>query len=133
MDGIYQTSVQAPKPVTTDSYKYSDAAASVASSASMPQSQVQNSAPKGSFPQGSEGRPAPTDDQINAAIEKANRKAHFGHTNAEFSYHEATKSISVKIIDDRTNEVIREFPPEETLDMISKMWELAGIIVDEKR
>ena len=30
-------------------------------------------------------------------------------------------------------EVIKEFPPEETLDMIAKVWELAGILVDEKR
>lgn len=74
-----------------------------------------------------------TDDEIRQAIASANRRAHFGHTNAEFSYHEPTKRISVKIIDKDTNEVIREIPPEETLEMISKMWELAGIMVDEKR
>jgi flagellar protein FlaG len=127
MDGIYQTSsVQAPKPISTDSYQYSDAAASASVSApSTPSPQPAVSS--------SEGKQTPSDDQVKAAIEKANRKAHFGHTNAQFSYHEATKSISVKIIDQQTNEIIREFPPEETLDMISKMWELAGIIVDEKR
>ncbi|MBR4341408.1 MAG: flagellar protein FlaG [Lachnospiraceae bacterium] len=77
----------------------------------------------------------PTDEEVKAAINQANKrsKALFGHANAEFSYHEATKRISVKIVDQDTNEVIREIPPEETLDMISKMWELAGIIVDEKR
>ncbi len=74
-----------------------------------------------------------TPQQIKSAISSANRRAHFGHTNAEFSYHEATKRISVKIIDKDTNEVIKEIPPEETLEMISKMWELAGIMVDEKR
>lgn len=77
--------------------------------------------------------PNPSEDEIKNAINQANKRARFGHTNAEFSYHEATKRISVKIIDQDTNEVIREIPPEETLDMISKMWELAGIIVDEKR
>ena len=30
-------------------------------------------------------------------------------------------------------EVIKEFPPEKTLDMIAKVWEVAGILVDEKR
>lgn len=79
------------------------------------------------------GKGQPTADEIKSAIASANRRAHFGHTNAEFSYHEATKRISVKIIDEETNEVIREIPPEETLEMISKMWELAGIMVDEKR
>ena len=31
-----------------------------------------------------------------------------------------------------TKEVIKEYPPEETLDMIAKVWEIAGILVDEK-
>jgi flagellar protein FlaG len=39
----------------------------------------------------------------------------------------------IKIIDKDTKEVIKELPPEETLDMIAKVWELAGIFVDEKR
>lgn len=75
----------------------------------------------------------PSADEIKTAISSANKRAHFGHTSAEFSYHESTKRISVKIIDEDTNEVIREIPPEETLEMISKMWELAGLMVDEKR
>lgn len=81
----------------------------------------------------SENGEQPTAEEIKSAINQANRRAKFGHANAEFSYHEETKRISIKIVDQDTNEVIREIPPEETLDMISKMWELAGIIVDEKR
>ena len=34
---------------------------------------------------------------------------------------------------EETKEVIKEFPPEKTLDMIAKVWEMAGIMVDEKR
>lgn len=71
--------------------------------------------------------------QIESAIRNANHRAKFGHTNAQFTYHEKTKRISIKIIDRETNEVIKEIPPEETLEMISKMWELAGLLVDEKR
>ena len=33
----------------------------------------------------------------------------------------------------KTKEVIKEFPPEKTLDMIAKVWEMAGLMVDEKR
>ena len=54
-------------------------------------------------------------------------------TKCEFSYHEETKRVSIKVIDAETEEVIREIPPEETLEMLSKMWELAGLMVDEKR
>lgn len=39
----------------------------------------------------------------------------------------------VKVVDTQTNEIIREIPPEKTLDMFVKMLELAGIFVDEKR
>ena len=32
-----------------------------------------------------------------------------------------------------TNEIIREIPPEKILDMVAKMWDTAGLIVDERR
>ena len=75
----------------------------------------------------------PSKDEIQKAINAANKKAYFGHTTAQFSYHEETHSIAVKIMDAETSEVIKEIPSEETLEMISKMWELAGIMVDERR
>ncbi|MBP1753968.1 MAG: hypothetical protein H6Q59_366 [Firmicutes bacterium] len=75
-----------------------------------------------------------SDQQIKNAISRANSKIKSMHrTRAEFSYHEETKRISIKVLDEDTNKVIREIPPEETLDMLAKMWELAGILVDEKR
>lgn len=67
------------------------------------------------------------------AIDKVNAKIVPSKTRCEFSYHEDTKRVSIKVIDQNTEEVIREIPPEETLDMLSKMWELAGILVDERR
>mgnify|MGYP003554300472 FL=1 len=51
----------------------------------------------------------------------------------QFGVHEATNRITIKIVDRDTKKVIRELPPEKTLDMIAKAWELAGILVDEKR
>lgn len=67
------------------------------------------------------------------AIQKANRAISGGTRRFEFSIHERTKQIMVKVIDSDTNEVVREIPPEKTLDMVAKMWEMAGIIVDERR
>lgn len=91
-------------------------------------------APAPSAEQGkSQQQSQPSKDEIQKAISAANKKAHFGHTNAQFSYHEETHSIAVKIMDAETSEVIKEIPSEETLEMISKMWELAGIMVDERR
>ena len=64
------------------------------------------------------------------AIERANKTLMGINTNFKFSIHEDTKAIMVKVINSETQEVIREIPPEKILDMVAKMWELAGLIVD---
>jgi len=66
-------------------------------------------------------------------IEKANKAIEGATCSFEYSIHEQTKQIMVKVIDNKTKDVIREFPPEKILDMVAKMWEVAGIIVDERR
>lgn len=66
-------------------------------------------------------------------IEKANKAITGATCNFEYSIHEGTKEIMVKVINKETQEVIREIPPEKILDMVAKMWELAGIVVDERR
>ena len=72
----------------------------------------------------------PTDEQIRKAVEKLNKS--MPNSEAVFGIHERTNRVTIKIVDKGTKEVIREFPPEKTLDMIAKVWELAGILVDER-
>lgn len=71
--------------------------------------------------------------KIKDAVDKVNQKIVPSKTRCEFAYHEDTNRISIKVIDQVTEETIREIPAEETLDMLSKIWELAGLMVDEKR
>lgn len=71
--------------------------------------------------------------KIKDAVDKVNQKIVPSKTRCEFSYHEDTNRISIKVIDQTTNETIKEIPAEETLDMLSKIWEFAGLMVDEKR
>ena len=71
--------------------------------------------------------------KIKDAVDKVNQKIVPSKTRCEFAYHEDTNRISIKVIDQATEETIREIPAEETLDMLSKIWELAGLMVDEKR
>lgn len=66
-------------------------------------------------------------------IEKANKAITGATCRFEYSIHEGTKEIMVKVINKDTQEVIREIPPEKILDMVAKMWELVGILVDERR
>ena len=61
------------------------------------------------------------------------RKVLNNNTIAEFGYNEPTNRITIKIKDKDTNEVIKVIPSEKALEMLAKAWELAGIIVDERR
>ena len=78
-----------------------------------------------------EGGKQPNNEQIKKAVETMNKK--MSNSEAVFGIHEATNRVTIKIIDKDSKEVIRELPPEKTLDMIAKVWEMAGILVDERR
>ena len=72
-------------------------------------------------------------EQLKKAIAEMNKKINNTNQEAVFGVHEQTNRVMIKIIDKETKEVVKEFPPEKTLDMIAKLWEMAGILVDEKR
>lgn len=71
--------------------------------------------------------------QLKKAVDDINKRAVDDQSEAVFGIHDKTNRITIKIIDKKTKEVIKEFPPEKTLDMIAKVWEMAGLMVDEKR
>jgi len=69
--------------------------------------------------------------RIKEAVEEMNKK--IANSEAQFGIHEATNRVTIKIVDKQTKEVIKELPPEKTLDMIARIWDMAGLLVDEKR
>jgi flagellar protein FlaG len=76
-------------------------------------------------------------DDVLAAVDDLNKQvkqySNIKHTSLSFKYHDETNRISITVTDDDTDEVIREIPPEKALDMLAKAWEMAGLLVDEKR
>ena len=68
--------------------------------------------------------------QIRKAVDEINKKAH--NSEAVFGIHQATNRVTIKIVDKDTKKVLKEYPPEKTLDMIAKVWEMAGLLVDQK-
>lgn len=74
--------------------------------------------------------PVPTE-ALKKAVEEINKRN--TNSEAEFGIHEETNRVTIKIVDKDSHKVLKEFPPEKTLDMIAKVWELAGLLVDEKR
>lgn len=72
------------------------------------------------------------DVMVDKAIEQANKSLAVYDKRIERVVHDVTKTVMYTVKDTKTNEVIREFPPKKIQDMIAKMWELAGLFVDEK-
>jgi len=72
------------------------------------------------------------ENRITEAMEKSNKNLQMDKTRLKFSIHDETKQIMVKIIDNRTNQVVKEIPPEKIVDLVASMIERLGLIVDEK-
>ena len=82
-----------------------------------------------------EGEEKTAASQATSSLKEAVEKINSANGNAEavFGIHEGTNRVTIKMVDKETKEVIKEFPADKTLDLIAKAWELAGIMVDEKR
>jgi flagellar protein FlaG len=74
-----------------------------------------------------------SDQAIRNALERANKVLAGMDRRFEFSVHEKTGEVMVKVINQATNELIREIPNEKFLDMMAKLQELVGLNIDEKR
>lgn len=70
--------------------------------------------------------------QLKSAVTQVNSKLKSTRTRCEYTYDDTVNRIAIKVIDEETGDVIKEIPPEETLKMIEKMWEIAGILMDKK-
>ncbi len=70
---------------------------------------------------------------IKSAVNKLNKFLQGENTHIEYERHEIFKNqFIIKIIDNKTKEVIKEVPPKKILDMVAEICKLAGVIVDKK-
>ncbi|MFZ7131504.1 MAG: flagellar protein FlaG [Eubacteriales bacterium] len=70
--------------------------------------------------------------QLEKAIEETNEMIFRDNDHFEFKIHEGTGRIMVKLVDNQTDEIIKEIPPEKILDLVANIWDLVGILVDER-
>ncbi|MCT8976692.1 flagellar protein FlaG [Clostridium sp. CX1] len=61
---------------------------------------------------------------------KADKELSASNTSVQYSIHEETKDLIIKIVNNNTKEVIREIPSEKILDMFADMCKRNGIFVD---
>ena len=50
----------------------------------------------------------------------------------QFAVHEASKQMMVTVIDNDTQEVIKTIPSKELLDLMAKISEMVGVLMDKK-
>ncbi|MDF9758889.1 flagellar protein FlaG [Peribacillus simplex] len=74
----------------------------------------------------------PAKEKVNEVVESLNTFLDPTQTAIHFEYHEELNEYYVKVVDDVTDETIREIPPKKLLDFYAAMTEFVGIMVDEK-
>ena len=67
-----------------------------------------------------------------SSVEKANKLLFKNNTHLKFEVNDETEKVVVRIIDDETGEVVKEIPDEDFVEMMHKLCEIAGIIIDER-
>lgn len=72
------------------------------------------------------------EEDLTSQIDAMNKLVEMKFTSIQFEQHDKLDRTIVRVIDRETEEVIKEIPPKEFLDMISSILEFAGIIIDEK-
>ncbi|GEN56554.1 hypothetical protein GCM10012290_11840 [Halolactibacillus alkaliphilus] len=70
--------------------------------------------------------------QVESMIEGLNDFLEPLETSLKFELHDKLDRYYVKVVDSKTDELVREIPPEKMLDMYAQMFEFMGFIVDEK-
>lgn len=61
--------------------------------------------------------------EINNVLDKVNKRL-------SFRVHDGSERMMVYVIDNKTNEVVREVPPEKFLDVIARIREFVGLLID---
>ncbi|MCR3757772.1 flagellar protein FlaG [Clostridium felsineum] len=54
------------------------------------------------------------------------------NTHVEYSVHKVFGDLIIKIVDNDTQKVVQEIPPEKILDMVAKLCEADGVLLDKK-
>ncbi len=70
--------------------------------------------------------------EIQKAIEQLTQNLSYLNTHLNISIDKKADSIVIKIIDNKTNQVIKEIPPEYMLRIAEAINNLVGIIVNKK-
>jgi flagellar protein FlaG len=74
----------------------------------------------------------PTKEKLEKVINAMNDVLKPTHTSSKFVLHEKLNDYYVQVLDQVTNEVLKEIPNKKFLDMYAEMIDFMGIFVDKK-
>lgn len=69
---------------------------------------------------------------LEKAVDKLNKLLDEKQTHIEYEVYGKFKDLTIKIINNKTKEVVKEIPPKKIIDMVDKLCEIAGILIDQK-
>ena len=72
------------------------------------------------------------EEELKGEIERLNKAIKTFDRKLEFNLHQDTDRYFVQVIDIIDDEIIREIPPEQVLDLVAKIDQMIGLIIDEK-
>lgn len=70
--------------------------------------------------------------EVSKAVDKLNKLFEDKATHVQYEIYGKSHNITIRIIDDKTNQVIKEIPPKKLIDFVDKLCQMAGILLDEK-
>ena len=72
-------------------------------------------------------------EELEEAVEQANDASDAVDLNLRFQIHEKSERIMVEVVDIRNNEVVKEIPSEQVLNLVGQIQDLIGFFLDEQR
>lgn len=71
--------------------------------------------------------------EVEEAIMKLNDTAEAMQLSLRFLMHEGSERWMVQVIDIQQDEIVREMPPENVLNVVAQIQSLIGVLLDERR
>jgi flagellar protein FlaG len=83
-------------------------------------------------PQSPPQQQAQTKEKTEKVMNSMNEFLKASNTHLKFQFHDELKEYYVTLVDDTTNEVVKEIPSKKLLDMYAAMTDYLGLLVDKK-
>lgn len=71
-------------------------------------------------------------DELEYIMTELNKFMKMANADIKFELHEKTGRLMVQVVDIKEQEVLKEFPPRAMLDMMAKIGEYIGMLLDKR-